>query len=361
MKDFADVAVEDEDAHGFESAGGGACHAAAEGEDDEEEGDGDPPGGGVGDEGAGGGEDADGLHGGAAEGVGPGDVGGGAEGEADEEGGYGEGAEEEGELVELGAYAVPAEGDEVEDEHEVDAAEEHGEGDDVLLEVGEVFEAVVVDGEAAGGDVGEGDVEGVPGVHAAFPEEEDEEEGEGEIDAEGLADGGGHGGGLLARIVRARGFGGVEAVFVDAQGGHDGEDEEHDAEAAEPLRHAAPEEYGGGQPLDGGEDRGSRRGDAGHGFEEGVAEGVEGACGKEGEGAEEGKDDPEEDDEEVGVAAVGDGAGIVVAHPQQQSEEEGEEPRRRDGGGCAVGEVQGRDEAGKHEAAFNHQHDAETT
>ena len=59
---LAHVADEDEHAHGFETAGGGAGHTAAEGENDKEIGDGDPPVGGVGHQGAGGGKHAGSLH-----------------------------------------------------------------------------------------------------------------------------------------------------------------------------------------------------------------------------------------------------------------------------------------------------------
>ena len=196
----------------------------------------------------------------------------GGEGDGYEDRGHEVKADVEAELFELVAQAVPVEGEEVVEHGEVDTAEEHGQGDDVLLEVGEVGEAVVVDGEPAGGDVGEGDVDGVPQLHAAFAKQEDEEEREQDVHAEGLADGGGCGGGLFACVVGSGGFGGVEAVFVDAHGGDEGQHKEDNAKAAEPLGHAAPQEDGGGQPLDRGEDGGPGAGDAAHGFEEGVGE-----------------------------------------------------------------------------------------
>ena len=92
-------------------------------------------------------------------------------------------------------------GEEVVEHGEIDSAEDHGEGDDVLLHGGEPLEAVVVDGKTAGGDVGEGDIDRVPDVHAAFPQHGDKGRGEQQIDGEGLLQIGGHGGGLLASVV----------------------------------------------------------------------------------------------------------------------------------------------------------------
>ena len=112
------------------------------------------------------------------------------------------------------------EGEEVVQHGEINAAEQHGESHYILLGMGKAFQAVVVDGETTRGDVGEGDVDGVPHMHAALPQCHDKGCGEQQVDAESLLHGGGHGGRLLAGVVCTRGFGSVEAVFVDAQGGH---------------------------------------------------------------------------------------------------------------------------------------------
>ena len=180
-------------AHGFESARGGASHCTAEGQYNEEEGDGHPPLRGVGNKGAGSGYDADGLHQAIADGVAPA-VAHGEDQCADyEQRGCDYGAEIEKELFEFVAEPIPTEGEEVEKQGKVDTAEEHGQCDDVLLQVGKTLEAVVVDGESARGDVGEGDVDSVPDVHTAFVEQEDEEEGKENVNAEGVTHGGAHG------------------------------------------------------------------------------------------------------------------------------------------------------------------------
>ena len=157
---------------------------------------------------------------------------------------------------------VPVESEEVVEHGEVDTTQQHGQRHDILLRVCVTFEAVVVDRKSSGRDIGEGDVDRVPHMHPVLPKDEDEQTCQQQVDAQSLLQRRGHGGGLLACVVSPGGLCGVEAVFVDAHRRHQSQHQQHDAKAAEPLCHAAPQEDGCREPLHGREDRRTRGGDA---------------------------------------------------------------------------------------------------
>ena len=164
-------------------------------------------------------------------------------------------------------YFPPSESEEEVEQGEVDAAEEHGSGEDVLLHGCEGGNAIGVDGETTGGDVGEGEVYSIPCLHSCCQKGEDEEDGERKVDSEGASHGDDGTHKCTSCIVGSRGFSGIEGVFVDAQFGREGENEEDDAKTTKPLHHRAPKEYRRGQRGDIGEDGGSTGGETRHGFE----------------------------------------------------------------------------------------------
>ena len=352
------IAEKDQHTHDLDAAGSGTGHSAAGGEDQEEEQQGGPPQVGVGHHAAGGGQHAGGLHHPEAKGVGPG----GAVMEMQDGDGKSDGEEQqrqiEAELIQLVLYLTPTEGYDIVQQREVDAADEHGGGQEVLLQGREARHAVGIDGETASGDIGEGEVDRLPHRHARQDKEHDEEGGEGKIDREGLPHHGTHGGGGLACVVGTAGFGGIQAVFVQPQRGHHGEDQQDDAETAQPLGDAAPEQYGGGQRLDIGEDGGTCGGESRHGLEEGVGQGTAAAGGEEGERSEKGHDTPDQRHGDIRDAAVDSGTGLRQQQQQQESHQQGRPGGEQHGECRPVMEKDGGDETQKHGDALPYQRDS---
>ena len=160
--------------------------------------------------------------------------------------------------------------------------EEHREIDarEILEDDGDVFyrrrvevgDAVVVDGEAAGGGGGHGVVDGTEAVHACQRIADAAADGEHDVyppDA--------HGGRAEPRMHLgadgASGFGREHLHRVAHHRGKDGDGEEDDSQTSDPLRERPPEEHGLmvlELCLDVVEHRGSRGGEPGHGLEERV-------------------------------------------------------------------------------------------
>ena len=152
---------------------------------------------------------------------------------------------------------------------EVDPEEDHENRDDPLLEDRVVGAAGISNGKAAGAGRSEGDAEVVENRH--FPdgqndefrhghEDIDEVEGHGRLLQMGheLADG------------RAGGLGLHEVDIGTAGKGDDGQDEDENTHAADPVGEGAPEEGGVGQCLDVGQDGSSGRGEAGYRLKQGI-------------------------------------------------------------------------------------------
>ncbi len=205
-------------------------------------------------------------------------------------------------------------------EHEADTAEDHEEGEP------EFYSQVVIGGdtfisgaEAAGGYGGEGMAEGFVGVHAHGDQAEGAEDGECGIDLPEA-----HGEVLDARLDAAgSGFGGglvlEEGFAADAERGEQCDEEDEDAESAEPLGEGAPEEDGAGVMGEVGYDGGAGGGESGHGLEEGLDGAEAGLAEDVGQGAEGGADEPAEADDSDGFLAEDFAAGAASEEQEDGS------------------------------------------
>jgi len=357
--DAAGVAQEDEHTHDLHAAAGGTGHTAADGEYQQHEDRRGPPLRAVSHDAARGGQRADGLHGTQPEGVVP------AVAAVPMQRGHHKGHRQqtqqqvEPQLVEFMPYLLPPQGEDEVQQREVHTAEQHGRRQDVLLQGGDAGNAVAIDGEATGGDVGERQVDGIPQLHAARPQSHDEHQRQRQVDRQRAAHGDDGAHGRLAGIVGPRGLGRIERVLVDAQARRQRKNQQHDTEASEPLRHRAPQQHRRRQRRHVGEDRGTRGGDARHGLEPRLGEAPRGPGGEEGQRGEERQHQPQQHHQQVAHAAVVDLRVALVAVPQQAAH--GERESGADGRGtcCAVGKMPCRHQAQRHQPTFGHQHDAQ--
>ena len=170
-------------------------------------------------------------------------------------------------------------------------------------------------GEAARGRAAHGVVDAVEPAHAAGHEAERAADGEHEVDHPYPL-----GTGAEARVESGAdgscGFGCEHFDGTADERGKNGRGEEDDAQAAYPLRHAAPEEQAVGQFVYVVNDGGTGGGEARHGFKVGVGESGYVATDDEGKRAEEAEDDPRERHDEVGVAS----AHVVVGVSAEKAE-----------------------------------------
>lgn len=186
---------------------------------------------------------------------------------------------------------------------EAGAAQEHEEDGGVVDgHAVEVARAGIMGGEASGGGDGHRVVDAVEEVHAFEVEADGADDGEEGVDAPDpvalCAQSGVH--------LDAHGACGLGREHLDATADErrdDGDGEEDDPQAADPLREAAPEEQGVGQAFYVVDERCAGGGEAGDGLEVGIGDGRDIAAEVEGEAAEEAEDDPHERHDEEGVAA----------------------------------------------------------
>jgi len=242
--------VEDVETGCFDTASSGTRHATDKHEEEHEHLGSEGPEVVVGGDKAGGGLEGKGLEATDAEGLHEGIDVLEEEVEGDEEAADEGSGEEEDKVGDVDAGEFEAQSLEV--EGEVDAACEHEEEDDPFGGDGVVAtDAVVAYGEAAGGDVAEGDAKGIEKGHLRVGEEEEGDFGDGEGEVEfpeeraGLSDAG-----TDPFFDGAAGFDLVEEFTANLQGGKDGEEDDDDAETADPLEEASPKEDGFGDSFD---------------------------------------------------------------------------------------------------------------
>ena len=342
-----------DDAHTFEAATRGAGTATNEHADGED----DPcevwPLAGIVVEDTGGGEERDDLEQAGTEGGGKGIVAATHDDEHDEQRAHKDDGDVEPKLgVPEELYQPALEQGDIE-ECEAGAAEEHEE-DGRVVDGGamEVAGAGVVRGEATGGRDCHGVVDAVETAHAFEVEAEGADGGEQRIDApDPMALG------AEARVHldahRPCGLGREDFHATTHHRGDDGDGEEDDAEAADPLGEAAPEEQGMGQAFHIVDERGSRGGEAGDGLEVGIGDGREIAAQVEGEAAEEAEDGPYECHHQEGVAARHRRGGAMADIMEGHAGEEGGHHGNGEGIGVILAIATGHHPTAQHERGLH--------
>ena len=139
----------------------------------------------------------------------------------------------------------------------------------------------------------------------------------------------------------------------------DGGGEEHDAQTANPLRHAAPKEQTVGQRVDIVQDGGACGGEPRHGFEIGVGETRNVAADDKRQRAKKTEDDPRKRHHEVGVAAAHGVVGVAPEIAQHDAREQREHNADGKWHFVVFAKTNGHGEAGQHDGYFDEQQRAE--
>lgn len=187
-------------------------------------------------------------------------------------------------------------------EGEADSGDKHEDRDDVLdkrrVPVGN---AGLLRGKAARGGGGDGVAHGIERFHAAHPQQHAFDAGDDDVERADVAC---HNCDFRVDfdVLHASGFGHEEQLPATAEDGQQRHTEEHDAEAANPLREAAPEEQAVGQGFDVVENACARGGKARHGFKEGVGHAGDIVAQAKGQHAEQREEYPRDAHNEVRVA-----------------------------------------------------------
>ena len=162
----------------------------------------------------------------------------------------------------------------------------------------EVGDAVGVCAEAARGNGGKGVADGIVERHWSEPIEQGAAAGQHEVDEQHAACCGAN---LRPQLVQPQAchLGRVEVAVLHLVDRDEGKGEDHDAQAAYPLRDGSPEEQAAGQDVYLADAGGTRRGEAAHRLEEGAGDIHVGEV-EVGHHADHGEDNPgERHDEEV--------------------------------------------------------------
>ena len=218
--------------------------------------------------------------------------------------------------------------------------------------------AVVVGGKSARGRAAHSIVETVEPAHAKGHERQYASEGEQEVDGPNPL-GAGAQSWMELRADGACSFGRKHFHRAAHKRRQDGGGEEHDAQTANPLRHAAPKEQAVGQRVDIVQDGGACSGEPRHGFEIGVGEARNVATDDKRQRTKKAEDDPRKRHHEVGVAAAHSVVGVtpeIAQHDAREQREHNADGKRHF---VVFAKTNGHGEAGQHDGYFDEQQRAE--
>ena len=196
--------------------------------------------------------------------------------------------------------------------HEVDTCQEL-EDNGNILHGGRLEELrrIIVRGETTRSGGGHSVVDAVEPTHAGKIEREDATDGQSQIDRPNPL---GHGGqaGVHLGAQRSCGFGSKHLhAAATHHRGQDGNGEEHNSQTSNPLGLRAPIQRGMWKPFHIVQNGGSRGGETGHGFEEGVGDIADIATDEERQHAEQTENNPGDGDQQEGVTTAQIVVGIV--------------------------------------------------